>query len=161
MRVWHLCSHEELEVFIVINIGISNFDLHDACITLGLLLTKNWIDGWINIFFNILNEARKSISNCHCDISQESERSKLKDLKIISFVHILDPLVGLLLWIDTKSISLSLHGEDTILTGYLITRKTSDTPVSQDNRVSHSVDKREVVTCWNFSFDTAFNPFFN
>jgi len=56
MWIWHFCSHEEFEMLVKIDVGLSKPDLHDTSLGLVLLFKQNWINSWIDAFFEILNE---------------------------------------------------------------------------------------------------------
>jgi len=107
-------------MLVKIDVGLSKPDLHDTSLGLVLLFQQNWINGWIDAFFEILNEKRLSSPNACCDISEEGVRTKLEQLKTVVLFKILDPFIGLLLWIDTKSISFCLNCENTVFTGDLV-----------------------------------------
>ena len=158
MRVGHLGGHEESEVLVVVHIGVSKSNLEDTRVTLCLLLKKNGIDGWINSLLHILNEAWKSISYSSGNISQECGWPELKHNKTVVLLHVLNPLIGLLLRINAKGISLSLKSQDTVFTGNLITWEAGNTPVSKGDWISHGSNEGEVFTGWDLSFESSLHP---
>ena len=64
---------------------------------------------------HILEQERNSIVDASLELSQPVLASELQDGQILILQHRLQPSVGLHLWIDTKTPSLSLSGEDTVL----------------------------------------------
>ena len=73
-------------------------------------------------------------------------------MEVVGLLHVLDPLVGLLLRIDTQTPSLGLGSQDTILTGGLISGETIDVPASDLDRVTHNLGKVETFTSGDILF---------
>jgi hypothetical protein len=57
-------------------------------------------------------------------------------LDVVVLLHLLDPFVGLGLWVDEEWPSLGLSRDDTVLNGELIGRKSLDAPLSDLHRVT-------------------------
>jgi len=71
MRVGHLGCHEESEVIIVVNIRITKSHLLDAATSVECLLQQNWIDGWIDVFLNILYQNGTTVADASADLTEE------------------------------------------------------------------------------------------
>jgi len=70
---------------------------------------------------------------------------ELDGLNVVVFFHLLDPFVGLRLWVDEQWPSLGLGGDDTVLNGQLICRESLNAPFSNENRVSKNSLNSKVV----------------
>ena len=114
MRIWHFGRHEEFEMVIKIDVAVSDSDLHDSSLCDVLLLEQNRVNPWIYRLFDVLHEQWLASPDRCRDISQESWSAELEQQQIVVFLEVLDPFVGLLLWINAESISLSLGAEDTV-----------------------------------------------
>jgi len=79
MRIWHFGGHEELEILIKIDIGLSKSNLGDSSFRLELLLLENWIDSWVNSFLQVFNKYRSANSNGVTNLSQESVSTKFHE----------------------------------------------------------------------------------
>ena len=114
MRIWQLGGHKEFEVFIVVDVAISESDLHNTRIRLELLLKENRVNSWIYMFFQILYQAWPSISDSCRHISKEIVTAEFENEEIVVFLHVFDPFIRLLLWVNAESISFGDHGQDTV-----------------------------------------------
>ena len=114
MRIWHLGRHEEFEMVIEIDVAVSDSDLHDSSLRDVLLLEQDRVNRWIDRLLDVLHEQWLASPDRCCDISQESLSAELEQQQIVVSLEVLDPFVGLLLWVNAESIPLSLGAEDTV-----------------------------------------------
>jgi hypothetical protein len=132
--------------------------LLDTTTSIEGLLQKYWINCRIYVFLNIFNEYRSSISDTTTYLPEEVVLPEFHEQKIIVFLHVFDPLIRLLLRINTESPSLSLCGENTILNRDLVSRQASNIPASYHDWITHDFDQRKVITGWYILFKTFFYP---
>jgi hypothetical protein len=101
VRVGHLRSHIEAEVFLIVVIDlVSNSDLHNASLGLVSRFKENGVESRIQEFLNILNKdwfsSRGGLSKCPLKILG----ILLKDVKVIFFLKIFNPFISLLLRVN-------------------------------------------------------------
>jgi hypothetical protein len=82
--------------------------LLNATISLESLLQQNGINGWINVFLDVLYQNGSAIPDCSRYLSQEIVLTEPHKHDIAVLFDVFYPLVGLLLRIDAKRPPLSL-----------------------------------------------------
>lgn len=152
MGIGQLGCHEESEVIVVVLGCLTKLDLLDSTFTHKFGVHQDWVKTGVDIFLHIFDQDGVTIVDCGRNFSQESVRSELKQTHVGLLVHILNPLVGLLLRVNTKTPSLGACRQDTIFCGGLISGKTIDAPATNSDSVTHNLDQTESLRARNLLF---------
>lgn len=107
------------------------------------ILGQHWFERGIKTLVDVLEEDGLPHSDSVLDDLEELGVRELYGLNVVVFFHLLDPFVGLRLWVDEQWPPLGLGGDDTVLNGQLICRESLNAPFSDENRVSkNSLDSK-------------------
>jgi hypothetical protein len=83
VRIWHLGCHEEPEVVVVVDVGVTESHLLKTSFSLESLLQQNGINSGIYELFNVLNKDRSSVTDTARDLTKEVVDTKLHQEEII------------------------------------------------------------------------------
>ena len=146
MRVRHLRSHVESEVFFIIVIDlVSNSNLHDSPFSLVSALQQYGIETRVQELLDVLDEHGSATGASLSERPLQVGRRLFQYKDLVLLLEVFDPLVCLLLWVDHQGPARGFGREDAVLDGDCVGRETLVVPLTDHHGVAHHFDDVEVI----------------
>ena len=101
VRVSQFCCHVETEVLGVLNGAVSQLDADAATLLEGLFEQQGLQDG-VYLLPNVLQEDRRPKLDAVLERADKVAVCQFDDVEVVGLLHVLDPLVGLALWVNQQ-----------------------------------------------------------
>jgi hypothetical protein len=160
MRVGHLGGDDELEVIRIVLPAVRQLNNQRTLVLHDLLLhdrAKRWIKGLVNVLENNRVAHLAAVLNN----LKELGIGKLSDLKVVLFLHVLDPLVALRLRVDEQRPSAGSVTNDTVFNRKCISRQALNVPLSDKYWISEYSFDSEVVRVRDLLVESELHPLFD